>query len=124
MATAKQRAWRKKFGQMARAGKFKKKKKATKKRTSTAKKTYKRRVSTVAKRRYTRRRSAFGSPKTLLKSLVMGAGVAGMLGTGIPGLAAGYLLGGPVGAGGVFLAPRIGGMISGFGGNTNTGGSW
>lgn len=74
-----------------------------------------------------RRKSSRGSSgwKSTATKFVAGAGAASLLGGGILGYGAGFLLGGIPGVAGAFLAPQAAGLIQGFtgGSRTSSGGS-
>ena len=69
----------------------------------------------MARRKRTYRRKG-SNMKTNAKKVLVGIGLASLLGPGVLSAGAGYVLGGPAEAAGAFFAPQIRNLISGLGG--------
>jgi hypothetical protein len=79
----------------------------------------------MARRRYSRSRGGFGFGGSMMgavKKAGMGAVAGLVLGTGILGLGAGFLVGGIPGAAGAFLSPQIKNALGGVTGQVPYGG--
>ena len=89
MASAKQRAWRKKFAAMAKSGKFRKKSSKKSTRKGQVRKTARRAYTKVksARKSYKRRKSSSGMkmPKvpTIIKKVAIGVGAASLAGMAV-----------------------------------------